>query len=115
MYSYYYGMPVKKDESEYIGSYTNKEFRQRHKAYIMRKVTCKCGTEITYCNMSHHKHTTRHINAMKEIENDPDYIDELGVLVNDISKLCKGLDEEEKLRAYALLKKAKKDIKSFSV
>lgn len=65
-------MPVKKEEGEHIGNYKDKEFRTAHKAYIMRKVLCKCGTMITYCNASHHKKTSKHIMLMVNIESHKD-------------------------------------------
>lgn len=60
-------MPEKKEESEYTGNYTNKEYREKHKEYIMQKIKCPCGTVITYCNRSHHNKTPRHIEKMANI------------------------------------------------
>ncbi len=40
--------------------YQNKEFRERHKKYILEKVQCLCGTITARCNMSHHKLTKHH-------------------------------------------------------
>ncbi len=40
--------------------YQNKEFRERHKKYILEKVQCSCGTITARCNMSHHRLTKHH-------------------------------------------------------
>lgn len=94
-------MPVKKEEGEYIGNYKNKEFREAHKEYIMRKVLCKCGTMITYCNASHHKKTEKHIHLMGIIEIDRD---------DDEPKEYFGKEKEDRL--YKLILTELKEIES---
>ena len=106
-------MPIKKNDDEYVGNYANPDYREKHKKYIMQKVTCRCGHEVLYCNISHHKQTLKHQRAMETIENDPNYHDDMTVMISEILNLVHALDGDDKPRAYALLKKVKKDIDAF--
>lgn len=56
----YSDFEYKKEEGEYVGAYADPNNRKKHKKYIMQKRKCICGSEILYCNMSHHKQTQKH-------------------------------------------------------
>lgn len=40
--------------------YSDPEYKQRHKEYLMQKVQCECGCTYLRSNSSHHKQTQKH-------------------------------------------------------
>ena len=107
-------MPAKKEDSEYIGNYTDSEFREKHKEYIMRKVQCKCGSVIIYCNASHHKKTAKHIKLMELRVQNGDFKDDEKHLTEDIQSNLKALKIYDKDVYTSMLNKINDDIKEIN-
>lgn len=62
----------KKPKKTFKEYYADPEYKKKHLAHMLEKVTCECGQVSSRNNMPKHKKTSKHLRAMKEKETKDD-------------------------------------------
>jgi TolA-binding protein len=78
-----------KDKKKFSDYYKNKEFRDKHKTYMLEKTPCKlCGYMTARCNMTRHKQS-KNCNPIKNenIEKINELKEKIAQMNDEIKKL----------------------------